>query len=233
MSANEILPNLWLGDIHTSQDHNFHKTMNIRVVVNCTKTIPFINAPDLQQDHIRIPVDDNLEPYEIQNMSMWSYEAVTRIIKAYKQHKPILIHCHAGIQRSAAITAMTLIVLKNTSSDKAIQYIRKRRSIAFRPRINFHAAILQFENTIRLRVRQQQHLGRPMSSPSLAFSPRFSEHTIPSSFTSRSIKIPSQPQSQSHEIRTRMIDEDAKKYPQPIQEFRYQPAFQSSLAPIY
>jgi protein-tyrosine phosphatase len=220
MSANEILPNLWLGDIHTSQDHHFHKTMNIRVVVNCTKTISFINAPDLQQDHIRIPVDDNLEPYEIQNMSMWSYEAVSRIIKAYKQHKPILIHCHAGIQRSAAITAMTLIILKNTSSEKAIAYIRKRRSIAFRPRINFHASILYFENSIRLKVREQQTSPRrsvsASSSSNMAFSPNFSSETVPSSLTSS-------------------IRKEFRYQPsfQPLPQSRGDIAFQSSLPPIY
>jgi hypothetical protein len=155
-------------------------------------------------------VDDNLEPYEIQNMSMWSYETVTRIIKAYKREKPILIHCHAGIQRSAAITAMTLIILKNTSSDKAIAYIRKRRPIAFRPRINFHAAILQFENTIRLKVRQAQS-SRPMSAP--AFTSHFSSHVVP---------LPTIPETTVSHPRT---------------EFRYQgnpePAFTSRLRPIY
>jgi hypothetical protein len=142
---------------------------------------------------------------------MWSYEAVSRIIKAYKREKPILIHCHAGIQRSAAITAMTLIILKNTSSEKAIAYIRKRRQIAFRPRINFHTAILQFENTIRLRASSAS--ATPARVP--AFSPRFSQNVVPHLPT-----IPEIPDGGHRRM-----------------EFRYQgnpePAFTPRLQPVY
>jgi protein-tyrosine phosphatase len=92
----------------------------------------------------RVPVDDNLQPEEIRNLELWSYEIVYKMTREYQTGQPMLIHCAAGMQRSAACVAMFLIATKNMTPDQAISYIRARRPIAFRPSANFREAIEGF-----------------------------------------------------------------------------------------
>ena len=61
-NANMIIPRLWLGNKNAAADATFLKENNIRVVFNCTKTLPFEESV---VHKIRLPVDDNLEPQEI------------------------------------------------------------------------------------------------------------------------------------------------------------------------
>ena len=140
--AHEILPRLWLGNKTASQDVVWLRANNIQHVFNATKNIPF--APGVAHAY-RIPVDDNLQAEEIANMRRWAPEAVLKILRAYKSGTGVLIHCHAGMQRSAALMAMFLIVNKDMTSNEAMAYVRSKRAIAFFPFANFGNAITDFE----------------------------------------------------------------------------------------
>ncbi len=141
--ANEIIPRLWLGNRNAALDLNWIQQHGITSVFNATKDIPF--AEGSVTEKYRIPVDDNLEESEIINMAKWSPEIVYNVLKAYQGGNHILIHCAAGMQRSAAITAMTLIALKGMTTDQAIAFIKSRRQIAFYPAANFYKSIQMFE----------------------------------------------------------------------------------------
>jgi protein tyrosine/serine phosphatase len=136
--ADEILPGIWLGSRYAATDGNWLLSHRIKSVFNCTKDIPFHHIVSRKY---RIPVDDNLEAREIRNLELWSYEIIYKILNEYKQGEPILIHCAAGIQRSAATVAMVLIVLRNMNAEEAIRFIQSKRSVAFRPAVNFRNAI--------------------------------------------------------------------------------------------
>ena len=147
--GDEILPGLWLGSIKAATNPDWIVKHRIKVVFNCTKDIAY---HPLIPRRYRIPVDDNLQPEEIRNLELWSHEIVYKILEEYKIGEPILIHCAAGMQRSAATMAMLLIVLKNMTPEDAITFIQRKRSIAFRPEVNFRDAIEGFyksyKNTI-------------------------------------------------------------------------------------
>jgi protein-tyrosine phosphatase len=144
-NADEILPGLWLGNSKASQDIQFLKEKNIKAVFNCSKDIPF--AP-IQANKYRIPVDDNLQSAELRNLELWSFEIVTKIAKERRQNHNILVHCAAGMQRSAAVVAMYLIATQQISKDEAIQFIRDKRKIAFMPMANFGSSISGFERSL-------------------------------------------------------------------------------------
>ncbi len=141
--ANEIIPRLWLGNAKASMDQSFIQQHNIQVVVNCTKNHAFSHLIPTQY---RVPVDDNLQEEEIRNMDLWASEIAYRILYEYKQGKPILVHCAAGMQRSAAAIAFFLICYHRIHATEAIQYIQARRPIAFRPSANFGRAIEAFDH---------------------------------------------------------------------------------------
>jgi protein-tyrosine phosphatase len=145
-NANIIIPRLWLGNKNAAADATFLQDNNIRAVFNCTKTLPFEESV---LHKYRVPVDDNLEPQEIKNMQDWAPEAVLRVVQEYKHGNSILIHCHAGMQRSAALMAMTLIALTRQPADSVMSYIRSKRPIAFFPAANFDRSIRGFEKQLQ------------------------------------------------------------------------------------
>lgn len=144
-NADQILPNVWLGNLKAAHDEQFLKNAGIQVVFNATKDAPFHSSI---RRRYRVPVDDNLQESEIRNMELWSYEIVYKMLKEYKEGRPILVHCHAGMQRSPAIVAMFLMVLYRMSKDQAKAYIRNKRPIVFLPSTNFEKAIRGFERSI-------------------------------------------------------------------------------------
>ena len=141
-NANEIIPRLWLGNVKASKDENFIREKNIQVVFNCTKNLEF--SPMIPIKY-RVPVDDNLEEEEIRNMELWSAEIAYKIIAEYIEGKTILVHCMAGMQRSAASVAFMLIAFLKIRALDAMKMIKEKRPIAFFPRANFGRSIDYFD----------------------------------------------------------------------------------------
>lgn len=142
IDAHEILPRLWLGNVKVSVDEDFIRYNNIRVVFNCTKNLPF--SPIIPNKY-RIPLDDNLQEEEIRNMELWSSEIAYRIISEYIAGNGILVHCMAGMQRSAAAMACMLIAFENLRALDAMRIIKEKRNVAFYPKANFGRAIYYFD----------------------------------------------------------------------------------------
>ena len=142
-NAHEIIPGIWLGNRVAAADAHWLRDNRIEVVFNCTKDLPF--KKDYNCHRYRLPVDDNLDPVEINNMGKWAAEAVSKAYLEWGAGRPMLIHCFAGRQRSAAVVAMLLIVILEKSNDEIMNYIRAKRPVAFFPSPNFLPAIQKFE----------------------------------------------------------------------------------------
>ena len=148
--ADEILPGLWLGNAIASQDPNFFAQRRIEAVFNCTKDLPFLHSIPRKY---RLPVHDNLQDEEIRAMENASFEIVYKLSQEHRKG-PVLVHCAAGMQRSAAVVAMYLIAkTPGMKVEDAILYIQKRRPIAFTPAPNFLRAIKAFETEYDREIR--------------------------------------------------------------------------------
>lgn len=147
--ADLIMPGLWLGNGKASMNEEFLSKNNITVVFNCTKDLPFHSSI---KKRYRIPVNDNLKAEEIRNLELWSYEIVYKIKKEHNSNQNILVHCYAGMQRSAASVAMYLIATQNMDTDEAIDFLKTKRSIVFFPAPNFYDAIKGFQNSFQKNI---------------------------------------------------------------------------------
>jgi protein-tyrosine phosphatase len=94
-------------------------------------------------------VDDNLQDDQIRNLELWSWEFTYKISHEMKLGKKVLVHCAAGMQRSAACVAMFLVSQFRCTTDEAIAYTKSRRPIAFYGNANFYRSIRGFENSFR------------------------------------------------------------------------------------
>jgi len=151
--AHEILPGLWLGNRNAAMDIQWLRDQQIDTIFNCTKDIPFKqdSAPRLY----RVPLDDNLQPEEIRNLEHWSYELAYKIAKERAEGHRILVHCAAGVQRSAATIAIYLIATYRCTTDEAIAFIKSKRPIAFFGNANFYNSIKGFENGFRRMISER------------------------------------------------------------------------------
>ena len=133
--ADQIIPRLWLGNFNSSQDINFIKKNHITVIINCTKDLPFLNLNGIYK--YRVPVHDNLQKEEIISMTKWIGKILPIIEEHYKNGRSILIHCAAGMQRSAMIVLSFLYSHYEFDPKTALIKIRIKRPIVFLPYMNF------------------------------------------------------------------------------------------------
>jgi len=141
-NANEIVPRVWLGNRFAAWDGEWLKANNITVVFNCSKDLDF---HDSVKKRYRVPVHDNLQADEINNMTQWSTEIAYKVLREYKAGNNILIHCAAGMQRSAAVMTIFLITLTGERAPVLMSHIRRKRPIAFVPQANFRKSIEYYD----------------------------------------------------------------------------------------
>jgi protein-tyrosine phosphatase len=144
--VNEIIPGVFISRWEIALDPAWLSQNKIKAVFNCSKQIPF--HPSIKNQY-RVPVDDNLQPVEIKNMEMWAPEIAYKIMREYKAGNPLLIHCHAGMQRSTTACAFFLMALTGDPLISVLRQIKKARPIAFEPSPNFIEALRGFENQLR------------------------------------------------------------------------------------
>lgn len=147
--AHEIIPRLWLGNKRAAVNMEWLQMNNINVVMNCTKDLPFADDTEVvRRRTYRIPIDDSLRERDINYLTTASEEVALTLLREYKSGAKILVHCAAGMQRSAASVAIFLMTLNRWSAEKAIRHIRSIRPIAFQPGVNFLASIKEYERRL-------------------------------------------------------------------------------------
>lgn len=147
--VDEIIPGVWIGRWEVAHNVPWLTAHKIHTVFNCTKTVAFhpaVKAP------YRIPVDDNLQPVEIKNMELWAPEIAYKILREFNAGHPMLIHCHAGMQRSTTACAFFLMVLTGRPLIQVMYLIQSKRKIAFQPSANFATALRAFEEQVRRQI---------------------------------------------------------------------------------
>lgn len=157
ISVNEIIPGLWLGNETAATNYEFIASCNISNIVNATKHIPCKWVKSLNIDYYRIPVNDpgpNVNIDNEDNICMLNnLPQVTKYINDnLKNKKNILVHCHAGIQRSATVILVYLIEYVYTVGEMdarlkfSLRHLLNCRPIAFYEGscCNFKPAIINY-----------------------------------------------------------------------------------------
>jgi protein-tyrosine phosphatase len=137
----EILPRLWIGDMVDAGNMTLINDLNITTVINCTPDVPFVNA---YLNNMRLVVNDNGAPDQIKLLYENMNRFADKIHLALSNNGTVLVHCHAGRQRSCAIVAGYLMKYGGVGPADAVRYIRSKRSIAFFPEVNFRPALVEF-----------------------------------------------------------------------------------------
>lgn len=136
-----ILPNLFLGSAHHASQKELLDKLGITAILNVSKTSPSAFANNYQYKNIAI--DDNNR----ENISSHFDSAINFIEDVTSRGGKVLVHCRAGVSRSATICIAFLMRQKGYTLDEAYEYTKKRRS-AISPNFNFLGQLLAFEHEL-------------------------------------------------------------------------------------
>ena len=145
-SYNEIIPNIYLGSKNSATDKSLLDKIDL--VINCSQEIPFFSS---KTKNLRVDVPDNLSLQCNLNILVYLHKFMPIIMDYYDNNKRILIHCRAGMQRSATVVACFLMKKFRFNKDTSIQFIRAKRPIAFFPGPNFNLSLELFQRDLENR----------------------------------------------------------------------------------
>lgn len=139
---------IYVGNHVAAQDMKFLTENDITVIVNCAKELPNIYSEVPFLRYYNVPVYDNGDPKEVAKMCDYLPKIVEQIYKEVLNGRNVLIHCAAGAQRSCTVMAAYLIRYHKYDLNKAMQYIRDQREVAFFHGANFLNALILYERHV-------------------------------------------------------------------------------------
>ncbi|XP_018427609.1 PREDICTED: dual specificity protein phosphatase 10 [Nanorana parkeri] len=138
-----ILPFLFLGNEHDAQDLEKMQRMNIGYIVNVTTHLPLYHYEKGTFNYKRLPATDSNK----QNLRQYFEEAFEFIEEAHQCGKGLLIHCQAGVSRSATIVIAYLMKHTRMTMTDAYKFVKGKRPI-ISPNLNFMGQLLEFEEDL-------------------------------------------------------------------------------------
>ena len=136
----EIIDNLYLGDISSGEDVNKLKELGIKKVLSILDGWwPEYNESD-NITHKKLMVHD----YDQENIIKHFGECINFI----KGDDKILVHCAAGASRSATIVIAYLMWIKKMSSKEALRFVQNKRRIVW-PNPGFKDQLELFEKELK------------------------------------------------------------------------------------
>jgi len=141
VTATEILPYLYLGNERDVKNSELLKKLQITHILNVTNNVP--QTFEGQFTYKRLPATDNAH----QNLKQYFNDAFLFIEEAARMNGKVLIHCQAGVSRSATLVIAYLMKRTSLNMVDAHKLVKCKRNIVA-PNFNFMGQLLEFENSI-------------------------------------------------------------------------------------
>ncbi|XP_068162620.1 dual specificity protein phosphatase 16 [Antennarius striatus] len=138
-----ILPHLYLGCQRDVLNKDVMQQNDIGYVLNASSTCP---QPDFipDQNFLRVPVNDSFSD----KILPWLDQSLEFIEEAKASNSRVLVHCLAGISRSATIAIAYIMKRMDLSLDEAYRFVKEKRP-TISPNFNFLGQLLDFEKKIK------------------------------------------------------------------------------------
>ncbi|XP_078095416.1 dual specificity protein phosphatase 1-A-like [Mustelus asterias] len=140
----EILPFLYLGSAYHSSRKETLQSLGITALLNVSSNCP--NYFEGVFEYKCIPVEDS----HMADISAWFCQAIDFIDSVKNNGGRVLVHCQAGISRSATICLAYLIRTQRVCLDEAFDFVKQRRGV-ISPNFGFMGQLLQFETEVLCR----------------------------------------------------------------------------------
>lgn len=135
----EIIPGLYLGNHHDASNPKLITDCNIGLIINVTKNID--NTFNDKIKYHQIAIDDS--PSE--KITFDDFETVYNLIEdAQKTNIGVLVHCYAGISRSATIVIAYIMKKMQIPRLDALEFVRSKRPCVD-PNFGFCCILMKYE----------------------------------------------------------------------------------------
>ena len=150
-SANEIIDNIYIGNVYDAHNIDELNKNNIKNVVSAVTG--FENIYDDTFNHLSLNLIDN-ENQNIIHYFEITYHYIDNIVSknisssSKEKKNKILIHCICGVSRSVTILIAYIIKKYNYNPTDALELVKKHRSIA-NPNNNFMNQLWVYYNSLK------------------------------------------------------------------------------------
>ncbi|KAL0192110.1 hypothetical protein M9458_010406, partial [Cirrhinus mrigala] len=125
-----ITDSLYIGNSKTASDVSILQSLNITCVINATQDASNGNIPTV--DYMHVPVTDDPES----RLCDYFDVVADKIQHVSDEHGRVLLHCNAGVSRSAALCLAYLMKHRRLTLTEAHTLLKSHRPIV-RPNSGF------------------------------------------------------------------------------------------------
>jgi len=138
----EVIPNLYICGVSALKPSAVI-ALNFDLVVNCTKEVPNMNLPP-DVERLKLWLDDTEETDLLSQLDT----AVDYVRMILEVDGRVLVHCVAGVSRSAAVCLAYLVKYESMTLRQAYEHMAARRA-RVRPNLGFWRQLIAFEMELR------------------------------------------------------------------------------------
>lgn len=141
----EMLPGLYIGGWPAANQACRGKTLGPNVfVVNLANGKPMVSRRG-----VMVKVNDDMTPNSMQILDQCIDQVVASMRAEMVKGSPVIVHCHAGRQRSAAVIAAYIMTYEGLDLEATIAYMRARKPDVFLPNVNFMTVLQRVERDLQ------------------------------------------------------------------------------------
>jgi protein-tyrosine phosphatase len=144
----QITPNLYLSGQTVIENKDLHDSFGIKSIVNATQELDNVFEKDPEYTYFRATLRDVPE----QQISSYFMPVIEFIDTEITKGKSVLVHCAAGVSRSASLIIAYIMKSRKLSLKEAFTYVNDRRPI-IDPNIGFFKQLSDFETSLTKQIK--------------------------------------------------------------------------------
>jgi len=143
--AKEIQPSLWVGSEKDAEDPSFLRDQDIGYVLTVKHGTPQLKLSGVEYRNIAI--NDHPDQNKLFLKALPGF--VREIDAVLGRGKGVLVHCRAGMQRSAGVVAAYIMFKYRVGATEAMRAVNDKKPETFFPVPTFEKALRSYEIILR------------------------------------------------------------------------------------